>query len=178
MNQSIKDFLEFNGHPMYFTFKNSEWWIAIKPICEALDIEYTRIFKNLKQDLTLNELLAEQPIVAADNKTRKMVCLPEKYIYGWLFSIRSKSKKLKEYKLQCYEVLYDYFHGTITQRQKVLLSITSKKEEIQQLEEVLSENEDYKKLIALKKEQSSQGKQLKKMDQDLLSRQVQLKFDS
>ena len=84
-------FLQFNGKTIFFQAYDGQFWIAIKPICEALNLEYTRQFKNLKEDEILNQLLAEQPMVGADNRIRKMVSLPEKYIYGWLFSINSSS---------------------------------------------------------------------------------------
>ena len=43
------------------------------------------------------------------------------YIYGWIFSLRSESIELQNYKRTCYELLYNYFHGTITNRKELLL---------------------------------------------------------
>lgn len=59
-------FLQFKGRNIYFKEINGEFYIAIKPICDVLNLEYTRQFKNLKEDEILGELLAEQPIVEAD----------------------------------------------------------------------------------------------------------------
>jgi hypothetical protein len=59
-------------------------------------------------------------MVGADKKVRKMACLPEKWVYGWLINIQSSSPELQEYKKLCYEVLNDYFHGTITGRKELL----------------------------------------------------------
>jgi hypothetical protein len=106
MEKSVRKFLEFNGKTIYFLSKDGDYWVAIKPICEALKLEYTRQFKNIKEDDILGQLLAEQPMVGADGRTRKMTSLPEFYIYGWLFSIQSASKDLRKYKWECYRVLY------------------------------------------------------------------------
>lgn len=49
-----------------------------------------------------------------------MVCLPEKYIYGWLFSVKTDSDKLLNYKLKCCDILFEHFHGALTIRTNVL----------------------------------------------------------
>ena len=56
----------------------------------------------------------------SSNRLQKMICLPEKYIYGWLLSINSSSQELRNYKKECYDILYNYFHGTITGRKELL----------------------------------------------------------
>ena len=120
MKEQIKKFLEFNGKVIYFLAADGQYWIAIKPICEALGVDYIRQFKNLKSDEIMSQPLSEQTIVAADGKLRKMVCLPEFYIYGWIFQIQSSSPELIKYKWECYRVLYEYFHGTIGGRKDLL----------------------------------------------------------
>lgn len=157
MEKSIRKFLEFNGKTIYFLSKDGDYWIAIKPICDALKLEYTRQFKNLKDDNILGQPLAEQPMVGADGRTRKMTSLPEFYIYGWLFSIQSASQELKKYKWECYRVLYEHFHGMITQREKLL----------RQRAEIKAQLKDIKpdpKSIELKTTMNSINKKLMQMD--------------
>jgi len=120
MNKQVSKFLEFNGKTLVFLAVDGEYWIALKPICEALNVEYTRTFKNVTADPIFGQLLAEQPMVGADGRTRKMISLPEKWVYGWLISIQSASPELNQYKKLCYEVLNDFFHGTITGRKELL----------------------------------------------------------
>jgi hypothetical protein len=151
---------------------------AIKPICELLGIEYTRTFKNLKNDEILSQLLAEQPTVGADGKLRKMLCLPEKYIYGWLFSIRSDSPELKEYKLKCYDILYQHFHGALTGRLDVLQQRNELDEEIEALQQKLLESPEHLRIEELKKKKSATTTQLKKLDKDLVSQQIRIHFPS
>lgn len=173
----MKKVLDFNGKEILFTLVNGEYWIAIKPLCEALDLEYTRQFKNIKSDKILNQLLAKQPTTGADKKTYNMACLPEKYIYGWLFSIRSNSQILEDYKLKCYDLLYNHFSGTIIQRSKRLGERQLLKNEIAELEMELLNTDAYKQLQDKKKRISQLTKDLNKSDKDLLSMQLDLGFN-
>jgi hypothetical protein len=125
MKQSVSKFLEFNGKTLVFIAVDGEYWIALKPICEALGVNWARQHTNLVSDPIFGQLSTVQGMVGADNKVREMVSLPEKWVYGWLINIQSSSPELQEYKKLCYEVLNDYFHGTITGR-KELLSIKAK----------------------------------------------------
>jgi len=174
--QQIKDFLEFNGHNMYFTLRDGVWWIALKPICEALNVDYIRQFKNIKVDEILGPALSKQTIQVPNDQGRSMVCLPEFYIYGWLFQIRSESKELVKYKWACYKILYEHFQGTITRRQQVLNDRFSHSQEKADLEKALSRNKDFVRLRELDKEIRGLNGQLRKMDDDLMSRQGEFNF--
>jgi len=125
MKQSVSKFLEFNGKTLVFLAVDGQYWIALKPICEALNVSWKKQHSNLLEDPIFGQLSTVQGMVGADNKVREMVSLPEKWVYGWLINIQSSSPELQEYKKLCYEVLNDYFHGTITGR-KELLSIKAK----------------------------------------------------
>lgn len=125
MNKKVSKFLDFNGKTLMFLSVDGQYWIALKPICEALGVDYIRAFRNTKEDPIFGQLLSEQTMVAADGRSRKMSSLPEKWIYGWIMQLQSNSPELLEYKKLCYEVLNEFFHGTITGR-KELLSIKAK----------------------------------------------------
>ena len=59
--------------------------------------------------------------VPGDTQSRRYVCLPEHMIYGWIFPIRRKNgKALDAYKLECYQVLYNHFHSTLTRRRELI----------------------------------------------------------
>lgn len=174
MDNSIQKFLEFNNKLIYFLSVDGVYWIAIKPICEALSIDFERQRKNLKQDDFWNELPSIQTVVAADGKSRKMLCLPEQFIYGWICSIQSSSKDLILYKRKCYQVLYEYFHGTITQRSKLLHQNFEESLRIADIERQLSDNSLYAELVALKKGRKNRFKSLTELDKSLVT--GQLKF--
>ena len=167
-------FLQFKGRNIYFKEINGEFYIAIKPICDVLNLEYTRQFKNLKEHEILGELLAEQPMVGADNKMRKMICLPEKYIYGWIFSIKSNSQELKEYKKTCYDILFNYFNGAIIGRKKLLQQHAEANYKMAKIEKELMNNDDYLKLLELKQHKKELSQKLKMIDQETISENYNL----
>jgi hypothetical protein len=101
METKIKRFLEFNGKSILCLNNEGQYWVAIRPICDAMGINYARTFKNLKSDEIFNKFLSKQIMYGADLRLRIMIALPEKYIEIWIFSIKSKSKALLEYKLRC-----------------------------------------------------------------------------
>jgi hypothetical protein len=80
-------------------------------------------------------------MVGADGKTRKMTSLPEKWIYGWLLSLQSKSPDLQQYKKLCYEVLNDYFHGSISGRKELLAQKAKAQMEIDRVMNRLDPND-------------------------------------
>jgi len=104
-SDSSKKFLEFNGHEMYFLLIGDTWWIALKPICEALEVDWNSLHETLLKDPVLSKARALKKMIAADNKLRLMVSLPEFYFYGWMFQINSNSEQLIKFKKECYEVL-------------------------------------------------------------------------
>lgn len=174
MKKQSKRFLEFNGKVIYFLAKDGVYWIAIKPICEALNVDYISQFKRLKIDKILSQLLCEQTMVGRDNRVRKMISLPEKFVYGWIFTIQSSSPELEAYQWECYQVLFDYFQGTITKREKNLKDKARMQFELDLLEARLSMNDDFKKYNELKAGVMRSGKKLKFLDHELVSGQKEL----
>lgn len=176
MNQSIAKFLEFKGKNLLFLSKDGIYYIAIKPVCEVLNVNFDRQYQNIKSDAILSQLHAIQHMVAADGKTRKMVCLPEHLIYGWLFSIKSESQELQAYKLECYEILFNHFHGAITGRRELLTLKARTEVDRSRMEMDLRSNPLFLKWEDLKAQEARIGKQLKSADRDEIIEQINL-FD-
>lgn len=172
MSKKIEKFLEFNGARISILMAEGTWWVAIKPICEALDVNYNRQFQNLQEDEILSQLFAKQQTVGADKRLREMICLPEKYVYGWLFSIRSDSADLKEYKLKCYDILYNHFHGAITGRMDALTEKIETGMAIADLKEQLLNSAEYARILELQKKQNALDRRLKNLDDDLMKGQL------
>lgn len=98
-----------------------------------------------------------------------MTCLPEKYIYGWLFSLRSDSPELIEYKRTCYELLYNHFHGTITNRKELLLERNKIETKIFQIKQELEEkDEKYNELGELQSKRKQLSSLLNNIDKELI----------
>lgn len=167
-----KNFLKFNDRVIYFLSIDGRYWIAIKPICESLGVDYIAQFKSIKKDDILGAALSNQTIQVLDDQARGMACLPEKYVYGWLFSIQSKSPELQEYKKQCYDVLYNHFHGSLTGRLNTLEEKKVLEKEQRDLKAALKDNPDVKRLKEIEELKKSINSELQQMDNRLLSGQI------
>lgn len=89
--------------------------VPINPICDALGIDANGQIQKIKRHKILSSTTCMIHAVGADNKNREMVCLPYKYIFGWLFSIDisrvapEAAEAVERYQNECYDVLYQHF---------------------------------------------------------------------
>jgi hypothetical protein len=206
MEENLKKFLDFNGQSINFLAVDGIYWIAVKPICKALNIDDQSQFEfinNLQKEIDqlcsdedmkfikktdqpygdhrtvdyqkTEKIVSEQLMQAADGKIRNMLCISEEYVYGWLFQIQATNKpELQKFKLKCYKLLYDYFHGTITSRFEILKEKTETDLEIERLEEELKQSDSYKKLQELKSKRTNANKQLNKLDKAVIEEKYDL----
>lgn len=99
--------------------EDSNIFVPVKPICQALTIDFSAQAQRLKRHLILGPTVVTLTTVAADEKEREMLCLPLKYVYGWLFTIdagqvaESRRDAVTNYQLECYEALYEHFTGSM-----------------------------------------------------------------
>ena len=173
MNKRVSKFLEFNGKTLMFLAVDGQYWIALKPICEALGVDYVQQFKNAQNSPIYNQLLCKHTMVAADGKARKMVSLPEKRIYGWLMQIQSNSPDLVEYQTKCHDILFDYFHGTITGRKELLTQKAKAQVEMDEVMNTLGPD------LALKYDRAKRRRdqitaELRKLDQEVINEEFNL----
>ena len=166
MNQQIVKFLEFKGKNIVYLSVDGTYWIAVKPICEALNVDYIQQYKNLRDDIVLKPVLCKHTMQVPGDQRREYVCLPEKYVYGWIFSIRSNSKELQEYKKECYDVLYNHFHGTITKRSELIKEKVDTSNKRSKLELALMKIPDYVEWLKLKALEIKLGKKLKAAERE------------
>jgi hypothetical protein len=105
----------FDNHPLSWIEKNSEPFIAIKPICTALGLDFEAQRQLIERDAVLSSTACIIQAVGEDNKQREMVCLPLSYLNGWLFKISparyegESQAKIIRYQKECYQVLYRHF---------------------------------------------------------------------
>ena len=89
--------------------------IPIKPICEALGIDFKNQYEKIKADEDLSSTMMLSIAVGADGKEREMACLPLEFIFGWLFTINPKNVKpesqqtVRKYRMVCYSILFRFF---------------------------------------------------------------------
>ena len=177
MNKQVVKFLEFKGKNIVYLSVNGTYWIAIKPVCEALNVDYIAQYKNLQEDEILVPRLSKQTILLpGDTQSRRYVCLPEEFIYGWIFSIRSESKELKAYKIECYRVLYNHFHGIITRRRELIKEKADTNFKRRKIENSLSQNKEYKEFNELKTCERQINKKLRELENSEMQEELEL-FD-
>ena len=174
MQKTLFNTIEFNGKRLSVLSKDGNWWVAIKPICEALGVDFEKQRERISRHPILAQLPTKQGVVAADNKVREMLCLPERFIYGWLFSINSDSPELIAFQRECYEVLYNHFHGALTGRIEVLAERSAIDVRIAELEQKMQESDEYQEILRLKKEKTTKTRQLRTLDHDLINTQLSL----
>ena len=103
-------------------------YVPIRPLCELLDLAWPGQFMRIKRDPVMSEVAMSVIVTITDieegNKrprTSEMVCLPLKYLPGWLFGIQANRVKpeLRDkiilYQRECHEVLAEAFkEGRLT----------------------------------------------------------------
>lgn len=117
--------------------------VPIKPICEALNLDYKTQYDKVKEDEILSQLWGLAPTTGKDSKTYKMVCLPLEFVFGWLFSISDQANDtFKKYKLECYHVLYNHFVGRAMFEMKKQVEVTRLKNDLYELKASHKEEEN------------------------------------
>ena len=118
---------------------NGEKHVAIKPICDALGLDSNGQIQKIKSHPIMGSTACNLHVVAIDKKPREMVCIPLKFVFGWLFTIQpnmvneeSKDSIIK-YQTECYEALYRHFTdhtNFLEQKQKALKTAENNLKEI------------------------------------------------
>lgn len=91
--------------------------VAMKPICEALGVEWKRHHQVIMKDVVLSSVITRKVITAADGKQYETICLPLDYLNGWLFKIDARRYQgerrelIIRYQKECYRVLAEHFLG-------------------------------------------------------------------
>lgn len=66
--------------------------IAIRPIVENLNLNWSGAYERIKRDPKLCELFVPAAAVSADGKTREMLCLPIDAFQNWLWGLQVTEK--------------------------------------------------------------------------------------
>ena len=142
---------------------SDEQLVPIRPICEALGVDFAGQSAKLKEHPILSSTVDLRSMVAADGKNREMLCLPIRYVFGWLFTINpfnvneDARETLVTYQHECYDALYHHFFGSqkrqLEQNQieiTLLEELADLNQQQQQLKQTISEKR--KKLDKLREE--------------------------
>lgn len=105
----------FHNDTLTATLVNSVPYVAIKPICEKLGIDWNGQYQRILRHPVLKSTMCMIHTVAADGKIRELSMLPINKLNGWLFGIdanRVKKESQQEvilYQEECFDVLAKHF---------------------------------------------------------------------
>lgn len=121
---------KINNQELVIISESADKFVPIKPICTALGIDFKSQYAKLKEDENLSSVMVLSTTTGADGKNYEMVCLPLKYIFGWLFTINpgnvapDAKEVILRYRMECYDALFNHFSERSTfieEKQKRLL---------------------------------------------------------
>ena len=109
--------IEFCGRELVAVKEKEVVFVALRPICDALDLEWPRQMRAMQDDPVLNSVVAKLATTGADGKQYEMLCLPLDYLNGWLFKISAKRytgarrDAIVRYQKECYRALAEHFQS-------------------------------------------------------------------
>jgi hypothetical protein len=99
---------------------DNDVYVPIRPICDNLGVTLAGQRERIARDPVLSEVVTSVSVTLTQ-QAREMLCLPLKYVPGWLFGINANRVKpeLRErvirYQRECYDVLAEAFvEGRLT----------------------------------------------------------------
>lgn len=111
--------INFHGQDLTVVTRDRVPYVAMKPICEHLGLDWEAQRQRIERDDLLNSVACKIQATAADGKVYDVTAIPVKFLNGWLFGIKINMvkedvremlrPKLIEYQLECYEVLDKHF---------------------------------------------------------------------
>lgn len=160
---------------------SDEQLVAIKPICEAIGIDWEGQRQRIERDEILSSVACMIKATGKDRKTYEMIAVPYMFIFGWLFSIdaskvneNAKVSVLK-YKMECYKVLFEHFTEPQTflkQKQEVM------ERKVTEYQECQRHFKDAQKLMNEAKSDLNQVMKLTIEDWRANNRQLNLPFST
>ena len=110
-----KTLVKVNNVAIQMVSDSTEKLIPIKPICQALGVDEDAQRRKLYEDEILSSVTVLSTATGADGKQYEMVCIPLKFVFGWLFTISPKNvneearQTVTKYRLECYDALFRHF---------------------------------------------------------------------
>lgn len=176
-----KTVAKVNQVSIQLVLDSKEKLVPIKPICEAIGVDYPTQFSKLKEDDFLSSVVGLSPTTGSDGKQYEMVCLPLEFVFGWLFTINPKNVKeeareaVSKYRIECYRALYKHFSAQaefLNEKQALL------EQQLEYVEMVKSEFSSAKSRLAEAQKKLSEVRSLTLEDWEENNRQLKIEFNS
>lgn len=110
--------VNFRGDELYGFKQDDGTFLALKPMVEAMGLNWSGQEQRVKRDPVLSEGICVMHIPFGRGGAQDAVCIKLELVNGWLFGIdssRIKDDAVRErvilYQRECYQVLHDHFAG-------------------------------------------------------------------
>lgn len=110
--------VDFRGDTLFGFQEGENVFVGLKPIVEAMGLDWSAQLKRVKRDPILSEGMAMMATPFGRGGDQEAICLKLDLVNGWLFTImtdRIKDETVREkvitYQRECYRVLHDHFTG-------------------------------------------------------------------
>lgn len=158
--------IQVRDQDVYYVKVDGRNLVLIRPLCDVFELDSDWHIRTMKKDEIFGDEVCEHTTrLPHDDRNRPYTCLPEEFIYGWLSGIKftntmdeQTKSYLVAYKRECYHALYDYFHGKVTEADKILKEKVKLEKEVNGLKnELFTENEKYRVLVEKEAKLKSYG---------------------
>lgn len=111
--------VDFRNDTLIAVERDDGVYVALRPICEALGIDWSSQLKRLRRDPVLSEAVVMMT-TPFGRHGQEEACLRLDMLNGWLFTIdvgrvkEAVRPKIIEYQRECYGVLFSHFYGKAT----------------------------------------------------------------
>jgi len=108
--------INFYGNEIFTVEKDGEHYVAMKPICEAIGIDWSSQLQRIKRHTILGQGVVIITI-PSNGGEQEMLMLPVKFLQGWLFTVNANRVKpeikdrLLQYQRECFDVLNQYWQN-------------------------------------------------------------------
>ncbi len=119
MRETLMQQVHFHEDLVAVLDLDGQRFVAIKPICTNIGLDWDSQQKLIKRDERLNAVKVIMTSTGTDKKSYDMLCLPLRYIPLWLAKLNpgrytgATRNRLLRYQEECADVLYRHFLGRI-----------------------------------------------------------------
>jgi hypothetical protein len=127
--------VDFRQDTLFAIERDDGVFVALKPICETLGLDWKAQHRRLSSDAILSEGMV-MTAIPSPGGTQETTCLRLDLVNGWLFTIddsRVKDEVVRQkvlaYKRECYSVLFQHFYGKVAQPSGATIDTSKSTEE-------------------------------------------------
>ncbi len=109
--------VNFRQDTLFAVERDDGVYVAVKPICDSLGVDWKSQYQRIKDDPVLSEGMVTVTIPSPGGE-QETTCLKLDFVNGWLFKIDARRvkddntrQKLLTYQRECYKVLFDALYG-------------------------------------------------------------------